>query len=245
MKINLEIANYTYGHNINSEGSTRHISFVMFPGRNEVLELETGESFSYRNREDENIPFSLTIYENKSDDLKDEPGNDKSKEKEDVIGVIRFSKKFGSSDGVVDEPSQIMGSISLPTSDFDELLDNLKRGYVPHSVSLEREFSIRDEDCPIKLEGYLGESSKWSNKDKDNQMVMIHNIGFGYIGSEDSNCDDGLQDDYGEQVVDPVEQGISNLNQSMKNTNITLNRVFKGIVWAVGIISILIIWLKI
>lgn len=193
MLINLKISRYTLGHNITYEGSQRHIEFLVEPGKNENLELETGEIFSSSYRKNQNIQFLLTVYEKEREDPEEEPDSDGVGDEEKYVGIVEYHEKIQSIDGVVDEPPKVLSSVWLSTKDFDELLGNLKQGYIPYSVSLSRTFSLRetmDDTSPIKHIGYLGEQSKWLNQDKENRMILIHRVGFGYNENQGSNADD-------------------------------------------------------
>jgi hypothetical protein len=206
---------------------------TVIPNENENLQLETGETFFYSKRVD-NIPFILSLIEFEPDI--DGPELDKDgNPKENCIGLISYHEKIKSADGVVDEPSQITGSISVRPKDFDFILESLRQGHVPSGVSLGRDFNWK-EDLPIKATGHFGDTSEWSNKDKENRMILIHNISFGYSGLEKTDNDDELEVNE-KSTLDSVEDSIIRLIQTIKSMEEqTHTKQLKWVIWGIGFI---------
>ena len=90
-------------------------------------------------------------------------------------------------------PPSIHFEVSTPASDYSLLLNNIRGGMTPSSVTVELRYNLYDKGSPLKY-GHAPDGSEiiWQNALEQNRRVDVESIEFQYrlIGDADAGDDD-------------------------------------------------------
>ncbi|MDD1519986.1 MULTISPECIES: hypothetical protein [Bradyrhizobium] len=158
------------------------VSFQVQLDGHDHVNLETGEVFQKPSRwnKEKLISAVLTVEIAKTDEYY-------------AYNRMSYSEELVSDDPIACHPSEIYISVFVPSADLQELVANIRSGFLPSTITVELPFDL-SKSSPIQY-GWEpdGSGKKWLNRDENNRHVKIQGVSFHYDllqPVEDSSADD-------------------------------------------------------
>jgi hypothetical protein len=175
--------------------------FTLHLAGRDSLKLETGEVFqnpryaSVRGNERNEISAHLNV----------RPASDGHNPSHNEM---RYFKGVTGDDG---SPPSIHFEVSTPASDYSLLLNNVRGGVMPSSVTVELRHNLRDKGSPLEYD-YAPDGSMmiWRNAMAQNRRVDVESIEFHYrlIGDPDDDDNESTKPPTAKASIDAASVAI-------------------------------------